>query len=107
MKKRVSLGEFREYCDHHRFRNVAFWSEDQPQFCAGDTQKIQAVFPLMYVCEHPNLVCLRSGENSMLFSKVKYVDISTDAHIPGSIFTLFCGENAKKNTESTYVLFAQ
>lgn len=108
MKRRLSVRELKEYCTEHRFHTVSYWAENQESYCVANTCKIRVSFPRMMISETPDSICLKSGENTIGFERVKYVDIDTDRTVLGTVFTVFCdGSFGKNSAENIYTLIAE
>lgn len=105
MKKKVSVHELKKYCEAHRPRKISFNSENQSWFCASDPCKVDLTFQNMQVFDNPNMVCLKSGANTLYFDRVHHAEIETDGHF-WTVFTIFCGERGKQTPEVTYKLLA-
>ena len=106
MKKIVSVKELKEYCENHKPQQVSFYTENQSWSRASDPCKIKMSFPIMLICENPNLICLKSGANTLSFDRVKFVEIDTESTVLGTLITVFCGEFGKSGYDITYTLIA-
>lgn len=106
MKKTVNLQGLQEYVAHNRVGCVRFYTENQQWYRASDPCKIRMAFPIMLICENPNLVCLKSGQNTISFDRVKFVEIDTETTVLGTILTLFCGDFGSDGYDTTYKLIA-
>ena len=60
----------------------------------------------MLIYENPNLICLKSGANTLCFDRVRCVEIDTEMTVIGTVFTVFCGGRNDKEQEITYTLLA-
>jgi len=104
MKKVISVRELQEYLKCHKVNSVVFYTENQRWYCASDPCKIRMSFPIMLINENPNLICLKSGVQSILFDRVKAIEIDTDSTVLGTIFTVFCGDFNTEGYDTTYTL---
>ena len=92
MKKIVSVKELKEYCENHKPQQISFYTENQSWYCVSDPCKFKLSFPIMLIYENPNLICLKSGANTLT--------------VIGTVFTVFCGGRNDKEQEITYTLLA-
>ncbi len=106
MKKIVSIRGLQEYLAANRVSSVLFYTENQSWYRASDPCKIRMSFPIMLICENPNLICLKSGQNTLSFDRIKSVEIDTETTVLGTILTLFCGDFGSEGYEATYTLIA-
>lgn len=106
MKKIVSVRELKEYCEKHKPQQVSFYTENQHWYSVSAPCKFELSFPIMLIYENPNLICLKSGANTVRFDRVRYVEIDTEMTIIGTVFTIFCGGRNDNEQEITYTLLA-
>lgn len=106
MKKIVNIRGLREYIAHNQVNSVQFYTENQQWYRTSDPCKIRMVFKVMLIYENPNLICLKSGQNTVSFDSVKSVEIDTETTVLGTILTLFCGDFNSEGYEATYKLIA-
>ncbi len=104
MKKIVNLRGLQHYLATNRINCVLFHTENQRWYRASDPCKVRMSFPIMLIRENPNLICLKSGQNTMSFDRIKSVEIDTEATILGTILTLFCGDFGSEGYDVTYTL---
>lgn len=106
MKKRITVGELKAYCSAKKPVSVSFSTENQSWYRVSDPCKVNMSFSIMLIYENPNLVCLKSGLNTMYFDRVKFAEIDTDTTVLGTVITLFCGDFSSNNYDITYRLVA-
>ena len=106
MKKRVSVRELKEYCSRNKPQQVLFCTENQEWYRVADPCKIRLSFPIMLICENPNIVCLKSGNNTFSIDRVKEVRIDTESSVLGTVITVFCGNTDADGYEIAYTLVA-
>lgn len=106
MKKMVTVKELKEYCKRHKLQQISFRSENQSWYRVSDPCKINLSFAIMLIYENPNLICLKSGANTLAFDRVKRVEIDTGLSVLGTVFTVFCGDETAGEHEFTYALIA-
>ena len=106
MKKTVSVRELKEYYKNNKAQSVQFYTENQTWYKASDPCKIRMTFPIMLICENPNLICLKSDPNTIFFDRVKFAEIDTESTVLGTLITVFCGEFGKSGHDTIYTLIA-
>lgn len=100
MKSLCSVRELREYCDVHNFTKAVFFSSNQPWFRTSEPCSVQATFQNIIVLENPALVCLKSGENTIVFDRVKAAEIEDT--VLGTLITLLCGQTGQRRVHKKY-----
>lgn len=105
MKKKLTISELKDYYARNQPREISFWTENQPWYHVSDPCKFRCTFPIMMIYENPNLVCLKSGSNTLAFDSVRFAEIDTETTALGVVLTLFC-KNASSLTEedTSYIL---
>ena len=104
MKKRISVRELREYCSKNKPQQVFFCTENQEWYRVADPCKLRLTFPIMLICENPNLICLKSETNTMCIDRVKFAEINSDMSALGTVLTVSCGNMKSAEPEKTYTL---
>lgn len=61
-------------------------------------------FPIMLICENPNLICLKSETNTMCIDRIKFAEINSDTSALGTVLTVSCGNMKASEPEKTYTL---
>lgn len=106
MKKRVTVGELKSYYASKKLSTVQFSTENQKWYRVSDPCKVNLSFSIMLITENPNLICLKSGANTIYFDRVKFAEIDTESTVLGTIITLFCGDFGSNDYDITYCLVA-
>lgn len=106
MKKTVSIRELKEYYSVNKPHYVLFQTENQDWYTAADPCKLKMSFQIMLINENPNLICLKSGVNTLSIDRVKCVEIDTGATVLGTVLKVFCGDFGSDSYETTYTLIA-
>lgn len=106
MKKLVSVRELKEYYSINKPYYVLFQTENQDWYRAADPCKLRMSFPVMLIHENPNLICLKSGENSLYIDRVQCVEIDTGATTLGTLLRVYCGDFGSNTHDITYTLIA-
>lgn len=105
MRKRVTVRELKDYYSKNKPNEVSFLTENQPWYRVSDPCKAKLTFPVMMICENPNLVCLKSGSNTLCFDRVKFAEMDTDTTVLGTIIRLFCEDSFESpDTCASYIL---
>lgn len=106
MKKTVSVRELKEYYDLNKPHYVLFQTENQDWYKTSEPCKLRMSFPIMLICENPNLICLKSGANTLSIDRVKCVEIDTSATVLGTVLKVFCGDFNSDGYDITYTLIS-
>ncbi len=93
MKKNMTFGELKEYFRKNPPRKITYYTENQDWYRVEDPCKIQMTFPSLLVSENPNLICLKSGNGTLLFDRVKTAEVDTTATVLGTVVTLYCSDS--------------
>lgn len=104
--KKLSLPEFRDYCGAHHFNRIIYSSVNQTQRSIDATTSANFVFNRMIMTFNPNIIHLKSGENSLSLNKVKSIRLSDEESLLGKVFTVICGDSISKNNDKEYTLIA-
>ena len=105
MKKKVTVRELIDYYSRNKPKEISFSTENQPWYRVADPCKIKCTFPIMMIFENPNIVCLKSGGNSVCFDRVKFAEVDTDATVLGTVLRLFCESPAgASDSDASYIL---
>ena len=104
--KKLSLPEFRDYCGAHPFDRIIYSSANQTQRSIDATTSANFVFNRMIMTFNPNIIHLKSGENSLRLNKVKAIRLSDEESLLGKVFTVICGDSISKNNDKEYTLIA-
>lgn len=105
MKKKLTIRELKDYYACNQPREISFWTENQPWYHVSNPCKFRCSFPIMTICENPNLVCLKSGSSTVSFDSVRFAEIDTETTALGEVLTLFCKDTSNPTEEDTsYIL---
>ena len=104
--KKLSLPEFRDYCGAQHFNRIIYSSVNQTQRSIDATTSANFVFNRMIMTFNPNIIHLKSGENSLSLNKVKAIRLSDEESLLGKVFTVICGDSISKNNDKEYTLIA-
>ena len=106
MKKRMTIRNFKEYCDRRPLREIVFSAENQGWYQESSPCKLQLTFPTMLIGEHPNLIYLKSDYGSVLLDQIRYVEVNTGGDAPWTEITVFCGGEYPWQEDIAYTLIA-
>lgn len=105
--KKLSLPEFRDYCNSHLFNSIIFTTSNQ-SWHSFDCQVTTGLeFSKMIISFNPNIIYLKDKRNSMQFNKIKEVKLDEGKCALGTIFTLVCGNSNNKADDVEYTLVGQ
>lgn len=107
MKKMVSFRELKEFCEQNKPHLVSFCSVNQNWHSTADTCQLELSFPVMSLYENPNFIYLKSGENALSLSRIKFAKIDTETSVLGTLITVFCGNFFEEGYDTTYTLIAE
>lgn len=106
--KKLSLPEFRDYCNTHLFHSIIFATSNQSWKSFDSTMTIGYSFSRMIISFNPNVIYLKDKGNSMQFNRIKEVKLNEKKCALGTIFTLVCGNSSGNKTEDMeYTLVGQ
>jgi hypothetical protein len=106
MKKRMTTGEFGSYLERSKLRKITYYSENQDWADGVKVCRFGLHFETIITCEHPNIVCLRTGPSTISFYNVQAVEVDTDSSLLGEIFTIYCKNPRKVPSILRYKLIA-
>lgn len=105
--KKLSLPEFRDYCEEYIFDKIIYSSVNQPSHSIDTTSSMSLVFDKMLMTLNPNIIHLKGGGSSLRLNKVKYIKIHEDELLIGNIFTVLCGNSLDNKADTEYILIGQ
>lgn len=106
MKRMLSVRDFKAYHEVNSPKYILFHTENQEWYRTSDPCKIEMSFPIMLIGENPNIICLKSGNNTLSIDSVKDVEIDTESSVLGAVITAFCGNADTDGYEIAYTLVA-
>ena len=105
--KKLSLPEFRDYCDTLSFRTIILSTVNQSWHSVDSTYSASLEFNQIIISFNPNIIYLRDKRNSLQLNKVKTIKLSEDKCLLGKVFTVVCGDLQSKFNDVEYTLIAQ
>lgn len=106
MRERMNVGELKRYYEGRSPKRILFCTEDQVWDKVGNPLKASLAFTSMLMMCHPNVICLKNGENTICFERVKYVYVDTDRSHFGTVLDIVCGDKAGQENDIRYTLVA-
>lgn len=104
--QKLSVWEFKEYCDNLSPRRYIFNSENQEWSRVEDTIRIKVEFGNMIISFNPNTIYLKSKNDFISLERVKYVKLS-EKSLLGEVFTIVCGNSLNSLSDKSYTIIAQ
>ena len=104
--KKLSLPEFKDYCCAHTFDKIIYSSVNQVWYSIDTTISANFVFNNMIMTFNPNIIHLKSEENSLSLKKVKVIRLHDEESLLGKVFTVVCGDSFCSNNNKEYTLIA-
>lgn len=104
MKKVLSVGELKRYYEGRSLNRVLFCSENQPWDEVENPMKINMSFTSMLMACNPNVICLKNGENTLHFEKVKCVYLDADGSALGTVLDIVCGDSNSKDKDIKFTI---
>lgn len=105
--KKLSLPEFKDYCCSHTFDKIIYSSVNQVWYSIDNAISADFVFDKMIMTFNPNIIYLKSEDNSLSLKKVKAVKLHEDESLLGKVFTVVCGDSFSQNNNKEYTLVAR
>lgn len=106
MMDRLSVNEFKAYCNDNKITEISFSTENQDWYKAADPFKIQMSFEIVLTSEFPSLVFLKSNAGTICLDRVRYVEIDSEKIVTGTVVHVYCGGRDFDHPEITYTLIA-
>lgn len=103
--QKLSVLEFRNFCDKMSQCHFIFDSVNQDWFTVGETMKIKQNFDGVKISFNPNTICLYSSFGKLIFERVKYIEIGKPSML-GVVFTIVCGDFLTNNNNKLYTIIA-
>lgn len=104
MRMIMSIGELKRYYECRSCKRIIFCSENQEWGKVENPMKVNMSFTSMLMACNPNVICLKSGDNTVHFEKVKCVYLDADMSPLGTIIDVVCGDNNTQENDIKYTL---
>ena len=104
MKRVMNIRELKRYCEDRSLRRILFCSENQSWGSVDDPMKVNMVFTSMLMACNPNVICLKDGDNTLHFEKVKNVYLDQERSAIGTVLDIVCGDSNTKEKDIKYTI---
>lgn len=105
--KKLSLPEFRDFCNNGSFRKIIYATCNQQRNNTGTLSAFSLEFSKMQFTFNPDIIYLTDSRNSMRLNNVKGVKIHDEKCLLGTIFTVICCVSGTLSGTEEYTLIAQ
>ena len=106
MKRIIGIGELKKYFESCGLCRILFCTENQVWSKVEDPLKAGLVFTSMATARNPNAICLKNGESSLWFERVKSVIVDSDRSPLGTVIDIICGDSSDIEDDMRYTLIA-
>lgn len=104
MREIMSVGELKRYYDLRNPRQILFCTVNQAWNKVDDPMKAVLTFTSMVMACNPNVICLKDGENTLWFERVKRIIVDSDRSPLGIVLDIVCGDSASKENDVHYTV---
>ena len=104
MKRILSILELKRYYSGNNPNRILFCSDNQSWHSVENPMKINMAFTSMLMACNPNVICLKSGDNTIRIERVKYVCLDADRSPLGTVLDVVCGNKDTKENDIRYTL---
>ena len=106
MRRIMSVGDLKRYYEGRSPRRILFCTENQAWGKVGNPLKASLAFSSMVVACNPNVICLKNGESTLWFERVKSVIVDAERSPLGTVLDIICSDSASKENDIHYTLIA-
>lgn len=106
MRMVMNVGELKRYYEGRSLRRVLFCTENQDWSKVEHPLKANLAFTSMLMACNPNVICLKNGDNTLYFEKVKRVYVDPERSPLGTVLDVVCGDSTSKENDIHYTLIA-
>ena len=104
MRKSMSVGDLKRYYEGRGVKRILFCSENQAWNKVENPLNINLTFTSMLMACNPNVICLKCGDNTMHFEKVKRIYLDADRSPLGTVLDIVCGDSNTRGNDIKYTL---
>lgn len=104
MRKIMSIGELKRYYENRRPGRILFCTANQTWNKVDDPMKAVLAFTSMAMACNPNVICLKNGDNTLWFERVKNIIVDPDRSPLGTVLDIVCGDSASKENDVHYTI---
>lgn len=106
MREIMSIGELKRYYEDRSLRRILFCTINQAWDKVDSPMKASLTFTSMAIACNPNVICLKSDENTLWFERVKSVVVDADRSPLGTVLDIICGDSSSKENDAHYIVIA-
>ena len=106
MRRIMRVGDLKRYYEGRSPRRILFCTENQAWGKVGNPLKASLAFSSMVVACNPNVICLKNGESTLWFERVKSVIVDAERSPLGTVLDIICSDSASKENDIHYTLIA-
>ena len=104
MREIMSIEELRRYYKHRSPRQIMYCTANQTWGKVDNPMKAVLTFSSMIMACNPNVICLKGGENTLWFERVKNVIVDPDRSPLGTVLDIICGDSSCKENDIHYTV---
>lgn len=104
MKRIMSVGDLKRYYEGHNPKRILFCTENQSWGRVENPMRVSLAFTSMIMACNPNVICLKNGENTIRFERVKSVIVDADRSVLGTVLDIVCGDNSSNENDIHYTI---
>jgi hypothetical protein len=104
MRKIMSVGELKRYYENRSPRRILFCTVNQAWHKVDTPLKASLTFTSMAIACNPNAICLKSGDNTLWFERVKSVTVDSGRSPLGTVLDIICGDSVGKENDIHYTV---
>lgn len=106
MRKNMSIWDLKRYFEGRSPRKILFCIENQMWDTVENPINANLIFTSMIMAGNPNVICLKNGDNTLWFERVKRIIVDTDRSPLGVTLDVVCGDSMSKENDTHYTIIA-
>lgn len=103
-KSKMTIGDFKRYCDTNAPQHIVFCSDNQIWNRVECPVKFSLAFSQIYTELAPNAIYLKDGDNCLWLNKVKYFLVWQEPSPLGMVVDVVCGDRKSNEQDTRYTL---
>ena len=104
MRRIMSVGDLKRYYGGRSPRRILFCTDNQAWSNVGNPLKASLVFTSMVMVCNPNVICLKNGESTIWFERVKSVIVDVNRSPLGTVLDIICGDSTSEENDIHYTI---
>lgn len=104
MKEKMNVGELRRYYEGRSPKRILYCTENQVWDKVENPLRANLAFTSILMMSHPNVICLRNGDSTICFERVKYVYVDAERSPLGTVLDIICGDKADAQNDRRYTV---